>query len=168
MSQSWAGSARCELWAARCRTATARKRAAKSLCRPRGVHLGTVNMVSSPDFCTIGGAVLLLKRLPDAQADGDRDPGGAVRHGRQSGGPHDQHPTPSQSAQAAAYRAALAAGVLRSPVPRSVTRSSTPAWPRYTAPRARRAGVGEDQLRAQRNQLLLQGELVDVDVAAPE
>jgi polyketide synthase 2 len=72
-------------------------------------------MVRSPDFCTIGGAVLLLKRLPDAQADGDRDPGGAARHGRQSGRPHDEHPTPSQSAQAAAFRVALAAGVLRPP-----------------------------------------------------
>ena len=73
MSQSWAGSATCELWAARCRTATARKRAAKSLCRRRGVHPGAVNMVRSPDFCTIGGAVLLLKRLPDGA--GRRRPG---------------------------------------------------------------------------------------------
>ena len=38
-----------------------------------------------------GCVVLLLKRLSDAQAAGDRILGGAARHGRQSGRAHDQH-----------------------------------------------------------------------------
>jgi phthioceranic/hydroxyphthioceranic acid synthase len=57
-----------------------------------------------------GCVVLLLKRLPDAQADGDRIL--AVLRGTAAN--QDGHTiniaTPSQSAQVAAYRAALAAG----------------------------------------------------------
>ena len=57
-----------------------------------------------------GCVVLLLKRLPDAQADGDRIL--AVLRGTAAN--QDGHTvniaTPSQSAQAAAYRTALAAG----------------------------------------------------------
>ena len=57
-----------------------------------------------------GCVVLLLKRLPDAQADGDRIL--AVLRGTAAN--QDGHTvniaTPSQTAQAAAYRAALAVG----------------------------------------------------------
>ncbi|MGO9158005.1 sulfolipid-1 biosynthesis phthioceranic/hydroxyphthioceranic acid synthase [Mycobacterium sp.] len=57
-----------------------------------------------------GCVVLLLKRLPDAQADGDRIL--AVLRGTAANqdGRTINIATPSQSAQAAAYRAALAAG----------------------------------------------------------
>ena len=93
-----------------------------------------------------GSAMVLLKRLPDAVRDGDRILAVVRGTATNQDGRSDTITMPSMDAQVAAYRSALEAADVDAAAsawsrrtaraPRSVTRSSTAAWPRFTAPTA--------------------------------